>query len=598
MYHKRTPHPMYKYSRLILRNRVYYIRVRIPANLVYLAKTTQYCYSLQTHNYYEAVALLRKESYKIDMKINLLRSIDMKIRNKELILDDTDIDKLVIHKLRSVEKSFERYYEEIADSNFDTNKLKILKTDDSDKNSKISKSEKELDCIEVYIKEYFNDLKTDKRTPISVVKQIGRIAKEEIPIITDKDKPAQHILDIRTAFRGLDRYIEKKTKAIIEDIPYNSNTHGTVARCLKAIDMEKNMRAISNTNTQTPWQRIFNEYSRNKTNLKSVVETTIDGNKACLETIFGIIGKEYIENVNHKDCQFINDFIYNLPKHWQFNYKIEELKSVISSPTDNKISITTAKKYLRTFKEFMLFCRKRRYISDSFNDEIELTARTNPIIVDGFTPNELKTIFNPSYYPRKNNIYYPYRFWIPLIALYSGMRLNEICQLYVDDIKNHNNVWYFSITDERDDQHLKNKPSKRNVPIHPKLLEFGFLDFVENIRSFKKDRLFHQLTFSKKTRYTHAMGAWFGRYLTKLKIEGRNKVFHSFRHLVKPMLRDAGIGQEYQNAICGWSAKDVGERIYGGEIPIEILNNEISKLQYPFLDKTLKELMKLNNKGS
>lgn len=565
---------------------------------MYLAKTTQYCYSLQTHNYYEAVALLRKESYKIDMKINLLRSIDMKIRNKELILDDTDIDKLVIHKLRTVEKSFERYYEEIADSNFDTNKLKILKTDDSDKNSKISKSEKELDCIEVYIKEYFNDLKTDKRTPISVVKQIGRIAKEEIPIITDKDKPAQHILDIRTAFRGLDRYIEKKTKAIIEDIPYNSNTHGTVARCLKAIDMEKNMKAISNTNTQTPWQRIFNEYSRNKTNLKSVVETTIDGNKTCLETIFGIIGKEYIENVNHKDCQFINDFIYNLPKHWQFNYKIEELKSVISNPTDNKISITTAKKYLRTFKEFMLFCRKRRYISDSFNDEIELTARTNPIIVDGFTPNELKTIFNPSYYPRKNNIYYPYRFWIPLIALYSGMRLNEICQLYVDDIKNHNNVWYFSITDERDDQHLKNKPSKRNVPIHPKLLEFGFIDFVENIRSSNKDRLFYQLTFSKKTRYTHAMGAWFGRYLTKLKIEGRNKVFHSFRHLVKPMLRDAGIGQEYQNAICGWSAKDVGERIYGGEIPIEILNNEISKLQYPFLDKTLNELKKLNNKGS
>ena len=94
------------------------------------------------------------------------------------------------------------------------------------------------------------------------------------------------------------------------------------------------------------------------------------------------------------------------------------------------------------------------------------------------------------------------------------------------------------------------------------------------------------------------MGAWFGRYLTKLKIEGRNKVFHSFRHLVKPMLRDAGIGQEYQNAICGWSAKDVGERIYGGEIPIDILNNEISKLQYPFLDKTLNELKKLNNKGS
>lgn len=50
-----------------------------------------------------------------------------------MILDDPNIDKLVIHKLRTVEKSFERYYEEIADSNFDTNKLKILKTDDAEK---------------------------------------------------------------------------------------------------------------------------------------------------------------------------------------------------------------------------------------------------------------------------------------------------------------------------------------------------------------------------------------------------------------------------------------------------------------------------------
>lgn len=69
-----------------------------------------------------------------------------------------------------------------------------------------------MDCIEVYIKEYFNDLKTDKRTPISVVKQIGRIAKEEIPIIADEDKPGQYILDIWTAFRGVDRYIKRKQK--------------------------------------------------------------------------------------------------------------------------------------------------------------------------------------------------------------------------------------------------------------------------------------------------------------------------------------------------------------------------------------------------
>ena len=85
--------------------------------------------------------------------------------------------------------------------------------------------------------------------------------------------------------------------------------------------------------------------------------------------------------------------------------------------------------------------------------------------------------------------------------------------------------------------------------------------------------------------------------MTSIHIDGRNKVFHSFRHTVKPYLRDCGIPQEYQNAICGWAAKDIGERVYGGKIPVKRLYEEISKLQYPFLDKTLEELKKLNEKG-
>ena len=118
---------MNRHTRLVKRNTTYYIRARIPASLVYLTKSVQFNYSLWTHNYYEALARVRKESYKIDMKINLLRSIDMKIRNKELILDDTDIDKLVIHKLKTVEKLFEDHYDEIANNSFNLDSSKIVK---------------------------------------------------------------------------------------------------------------------------------------------------------------------------------------------------------------------------------------------------------------------------------------------------------------------------------------------------------------------------------------------------------------------------------------------------------------------------------------
>ena len=75
---------------LIRRNRVYYIRVRIPNYLIYLIKTSEFRYSLKTYNYYEALAKLPKESYKINLKINFLKGVDMRIRKGEIILSDED----------------------------------------------------------------------------------------------------------------------------------------------------------------------------------------------------------------------------------------------------------------------------------------------------------------------------------------------------------------------------------------------------------------------------------------------------------------------------------------------------------------------------
>lgn len=589
-------------KRLVKRNNVYYIRVRIPDSIKHLAKTAQYFYSLKTYNYYEALAKAREESYKIDLKINLLKGLDMKIKNGELLLDDVDIDRLVVYRLKDVEKVFENRYDEICDGKFDMTPLKIFSPEKMESAKVEIKSNDtpsiELKCVEMYLKEYFDDLKYNKTQSRSQVKLVGRIEKEEIPIISDFKNPSEWVRNTKTALRGIDRYIDGKTQAYHNGEDFTGGINPKVKRCLKIVEDDKNKKVRSQRTTQTPWEKTFANFTLSKQNQKGVINTTINGNKSCLNTIFTILQKTNLEEITRRDCRFINDYIYYLPKHWEQKYKAEQLRRIVESKScANKISLTSAKKYLRTFREFMIFCKKRDVINESFIDDIEIPQRKEEIIVDGFTPDELKTIFNPSTYPRKNNIYYGYRYWIPLISLYSSCRLNEICQLYVDDIKYENKIWYFNINDEFENQHLKNKTSKRKIPVHPKLIELGFIDFVKEVRKSKKDRLFYQLTYKEKTRYTHMMGSWFGRYMSSIHIEGRNKVFHSFRHTVKPYLRDCGIPQEYQNAICGWAAKDIGERVYGGEIPVKRLYEEISKLDYPFLNKTLDELKILNEKG-
>ena len=125
------------------------------------------------------------------------------------------------------------------------------------------------------------------------------------------------------------------------------------------------------------------------------------------------------------------------------------------------------------------------------------------------------------------------------------------------------------------------------------LTELGISDLIKNTP--KNKRLFPELTYTKENHYTNAISGWFNRYLDKLGIkQSQTKIkkdFHSFRHTVKPYLRDNGVSTEYCNALCGWEDNiGIGEKVYGGEIDVDILYNEICKLKYPFLNETLQKL--------
>lgn len=583
------------FNRLVKRNTTYYIRARIPDEIRDLTHRNEFMYSLSTHNYYEALEKVRKESYKVDCKINFLRALKMKIQNNELMLEDKDIDKLVIHHLRLIESTFENKYDDIANGDYDTNNLLI----NSPHHLERAKQEcsapnemPELKCVELYIKEYFEEIKDKRTTNYQTAKMIGRLSEENIAIIKDYSKPAEWVKNTRTALKGLDKYVKDKTSEVVNDEGWNHSMNPRIKRCLKQLDEEKQKAAQSST--ETPWRKVFKDFSQVKKN-NNIDDSSINENEVCLDTIFTILEKKYVESINYDDCSNISNWIHQLPKRWQNHCKREQLAKIVKNGNDLvKISKTTIKKYLQTFKEFLTFCRKRRIIRDNFSDDFDMPQRFERIKIETFTKNELKTIFNPKTYPKRKNIYNSPRYWIPLIALYTGMRLNEICQLYCDDVKYENRVWYFQLTDERPDQHLKNKQSKRIVPIHPKLIEFGLIDYLRETRKDKKERLFYKLMYDKKNHYAHPISTWFGRYLKELHLKNRSKVFHSIRHTTKTFLRDCKIPLEYQNAICGWSGKDTGQKVYAGSVPVKILYEEICKLDYPFLNENLEKIKELN----
>ena len=153
-----------------------------------------------------------------------------------------------------------------------------------------------------------------------------------------------------------------------------------------------------------------------------------------------------------------------------------------------------------------------------------------------FTDGELKKIFNPTTY-LEWAAKYPHRYWGPVLGLYSGARLTEVAQLYVEDIEQIDGIWGFHVNNRFYGQKIKNRASRRFIPLAQPVLDAGFLAFVASQRKAKQERLFPDLPVGVNketgklngTGYGRQLSRQFGAYLKKLGIE-EGVAFHAFRH--------------------------------------------------------------------
>jgi integrase len=138
------------------------------------------------------------------------------------------------------------------------------------------------------------------------------------------------------------------------------------------------------------------------------------------------------------------------------------------------------------------------------------------------------------------------KFWVPILGLFTGARLNEICKLRVADIRHDEGVDYIDInaekhTDAAIDPTLKTSASCRQIPIHPDLVRIGFLTFLQFRNARGDERLFLELKPDAYGKLADGFGKHFARFLKGLGIK-RDKIdFHSFRHTWTDACRNSRI---------------------------------------------------------
>lgn len=184
-----------------------------------------------------------------------------------------------------------------------------------------------------------------------------------------------------------------------------------------------------------------------------------------------------------------------------------------------------------------------------------------------FSPDELERLFNSSDY-KANAFKRASQFWLPLLGLYTGARIDEPASMLLKEIVQEGDIWSFYMSGDEANGGGKNAYAPRWLPIHPVLLDLGFIEYVQLLRGEGHERLFPDIGAAVRDGYGKRATTDFTAYrrgvsVGATEVKSRSvKTFHSFRSTVSTGLRYVGVDGETARRLVGHEAKDVHGRVY------------------------------------
>jgi integrase len=311
-----------------------------------------------------------------------------------------------------------------------------------------------------------------------------------------------------------------------------------------------------------------------------------------------------VRQINKRHVREFREAAQLVPKHRPGKLRKARLPELVEWTRKNPgtvcIAAATINKWLTCLQGVLNWARRNGVIPDEvpWADPVagmrlkEPRSKRRP-----WEPEELSLLFGSSIYhlgERPLGGKGEAAYWLPLLALFSGARLNELAPMCANDVKldpSSGAQFMTVIEDDKTGRSVKTENSVRAVPIHPELLRIGFLTFVDHRRKAdgQKARLFPEIQQNSKGNYGAAFSQWFGRHKRSLGIDNASSVFHSFRHGFKDALRAAGVNEDVNDALTGHSGGNPVARGYGSDDMVRrfgfsALNAAVEKAQYLGLD--------------
>lgn len=175
----------------------------------------------------------------------------------------------------------------------------------------------------------------------------------------------------------------------------------------------------------------------------------------------------------------------------------------------------------------------------------------------------------------------PSRRWLPWLAALTGARIAELAQLWGKRVLKVDGVHVLRLAPAEDGGSLKNEGSERDVPIHPAMVEQGFLEWV-----IEKGEgpLFYKKAVRAKEGGRHASKGVSNHLASWIREQGftdkRKAPNHALRHWFKSAMLRAGVQDSIADAIQGHKGNQ-GEAGRYRHVDVKTMAEAIGKLKVP-----------------
>ena len=437
--------------------------------------------------------------------------------------------------------------------------------------------------------------------------QSGLAAEEQFNILTEKpyspEELAEHleamefILYDRKEELALNDYknVTKSSKALLKEHDIEFDEQSLEYKKFRREFLKAEISLLEKSLKGESPAQIENKHTENQPRLTQIIPKFIDEfetsgrwtektkseNEAVFNLFLEIAGDLPIDSYNNEAFRSYKDILKKLPanKNKIKKYKDKSIKEVLALPDVKPMAVNTINKNIRRLSQLFKWAVQNGYLQRNIVEGMSLPEKKRQDQYrEVFTKGDLEKIFSTPIHQTKE-YRYSYYYWLPLLGLYTGARIEEICSLYLEDFRVEHGIDVISINSNHDKK-LKSKAAQRLIPLHPQLVSLGLLDHVIQLKEKKAARLFPELARNRDG-YSQTPSRWFGNFKRQVGIASPTKVFHSFRHTVSNTLKQSGVPKDQAAEILGHDqGKDVTYGRYGKPTEAKRQLKAILKLDY------------------